>query len=171
VFFFNSIFPGGVAPSAEMEKLVNVNFGGFLSFKDRLRHYAHTVGGQGWVWLVEKDGQISMHVTKQFQHPLLENGVTPLLVLDMWEHSYYLDYLNKIDVGNSREGMREREREREGRQAGAGDHVCFSAVMMFLSILSLCSQKVYVNNFVRAINWKFVEDNLRAGAPSDKAQQ
>jgi hypothetical protein len=58
--------------------------------------------GQGWVWLVEEEGNISIQVSHQFQHPLTGSGnVKPLLALDMWEHSYYLDYLTKIDVSSS----------------------------------------------------------------------
>ena len=82
-----------------MDKLIKLHFGGYLTFKDRLRHYAHSVNGQGWVWLVEQEGNISFQVSKQFQHPLLNGeNVNPLLALDMWEHSYYLDYLTKVDV-------------------------------------------------------------------------
>jgi len=97
--FFKSIFPGGIAPSPQMEEVIKLHFGGYLSFVDRLRHYCYSVRGQGWVWLLEEDGNITVEVSHQFQHPIARSSnIKPLLALDMWEHSYYLDYLHKIDV-------------------------------------------------------------------------
>lgn len=62
-------------------------------------HFFSIFKGQGWVWVLEEEGNISIEVSHQYQHPIARSAnIKPLLALDMWEHSYYLDYLHKVDV-------------------------------------------------------------------------
>ena len=44
-----------------------------------------------WTWLVEKDGKVSIVKTPNADNPIT-SGFNPLIVLDVWEHAYYLDY-------------------------------------------------------------------------------
>jgi Fe-Mn family superoxide dismutase len=44
-----------------------------------------------WTWLVEKDGKVSIVKTPNADNPIT-SGFNPLMVLDVWEHAYYLDY-------------------------------------------------------------------------------
>ncbi len=54
--------------------------------------------GSGWVWVVkEASGEIKI-VGKGNAHNPLTEGSTPLLVCDVWEHAYYLDYLNERKI-------------------------------------------------------------------------
>jgi Fe-Mn family superoxide dismutase len=46
------------------------------------------------VWLAEKDGKLSIEETHDAD-TLADSGMNPLLVLDVWEHAYYLDHQNK----------------------------------------------------------------------------
>ena len=50
--------------------------------------------GSGWAWLVYKDGKLSITKTPNAETPLTEEGATPILTMDVWEHAYYLDYQN-----------------------------------------------------------------------------
>ena len=51
--------------------------------------------GSGWAWLVAKDGKISVESTANADTPFGRTGVKPLLVVDVWEHAYYLDWQNQ----------------------------------------------------------------------------
>lgn len=44
-----------------------------------------------WTWLVEKDGKVSIVKTPNADNPIT-SGFNPLIVLDVWEHAYYLDF-------------------------------------------------------------------------------
>ena len=46
------------------------------------------------MWLAEKDGKLSIEETHDAD-TLADSGFNPLLVLDVWEHAYYLDHQNK----------------------------------------------------------------------------
>ena len=50
--------------------------------------------GSGWVWLVEQDGKLAIVKTANAETPLTA-GAKPLLVADVWEHAYYLDFQNR----------------------------------------------------------------------------
>jgi Fe-Mn family superoxide dismutase len=51
--------------------------------------------GSGWAWLVvDADGKLEVETTHDAQDMVTETGKTPLLVCDLWEHAYYLDYQN-----------------------------------------------------------------------------
>ena len=49
--------------------------------------------GSGWAWLVSDNGELKIVSTPNAEMPAAP-GVTPLLVVDVWEHAYYLDYQN-----------------------------------------------------------------------------
>jgi len=49
--------------------------------------------GSGWAWLVLKNGKLEVTKTPNADTPVA-HGVKPLLVVDVWEHAYYLDYQN-----------------------------------------------------------------------------
>jgi len=51
--------------------------------------------GSSWTWLVKKaDGSLEIVNTSNAGTPLTEEGTTPLLTVDLWEHAYYVDYRN-----------------------------------------------------------------------------
>lgn len=93
--FWLSLTPngGGTAPSPLLEK-INEAFGSFDAFKEQF--VAGGVGqfGSGWVWLVSNKGKLEIVKTANAETPFTD-GKTPLLVCDVWEHAYYLDYQNR----------------------------------------------------------------------------
>ena len=92
--FWTWMTPGGGGRKlpAELERLV-VAFGGF----DRLRTDFIAAGlsqfGSGWAWLSLRGGKLEVSRTSNGENPLML-GSKPLLGVDVWEHSYYIDYRN-----------------------------------------------------------------------------
>jgi len=93
--FWNSLSPaGGGAPTGEISARIDADFGSFDEFKAQF--VAGGVGqfGSGWVWLVERDGKLAIEKSANAETPLT-TGAKPLLVCDVWEHAYYLDFQNR----------------------------------------------------------------------------
>lgn len=93
-FYWHSLSPGRRPPSGELLSHVELAFGDFDTLKQRLAEAAVGQFASGWAWLV-LDGRDRLRVasTGDAGNPLREGG-TPILTLDVWEHAYYLDYLN-----------------------------------------------------------------------------
>ena len=69
-------------------------FGGLARVKQELAAAATAQFGSGWAWLVLADSRLRVIATSNADTPL-NTGVKPLLVIDVWEHAYYLDYRNR----------------------------------------------------------------------------
>ena len=95
-FFWNSMKPnGGGAPTGELAAKIDSDLGGFDAFKDAFKAAGATQFGSGWAWLVVGDGgKLEVVKTPNAETPLTQ-GKTPLLICDVWEHAYYLDYQNR----------------------------------------------------------------------------
>lgn len=95
IFWQNLTPEGGERPGGELARALERDFGGFESFKRQMNEVAATIMGSGWAALVwEPIGQ-RLLVTQIYDHEsnLSQSGV-PLMVIDAWEHAYYLQYLN-----------------------------------------------------------------------------
>jgi len=95
-FYWRSLAPAGKGgePSAELLAAVNASFGSLDACKAALADAAVKRFGSGWAWLVAKDGKLAVESTSNADTPCGKAGVTPLLVVDVWEHAYYLDWQN-----------------------------------------------------------------------------
>ncbi len=94
--FWQNLSPnGGRAPEGELAAAIDEHFGSFDKFKAHFTATALGVQGSGWAVLawdsLGAKPVIFQLFDQQSNAPL---GVTPLLQLDVWEHAYYLDYLN-----------------------------------------------------------------------------
>ena len=93
-FYWQSMKPkGGGAPSGELGKRIDKDFGSYEQFKNRLIQTAVDHFSNGWVWLVLEKNKLKIVDTHDADTPLVR-GMKPLLVSDVWEHAYYLDYKN-----------------------------------------------------------------------------
>jgi Fe-Mn family superoxide dismutase len=101
-FYWNSLRPpGGGAPPAMLKNLMQASFGGIEQCKKELSKAAVGEFGSGWVWLVQDGGKLKVLTTPDARTPLT-GGPKPLLVIDVWEHAYYLDYQNRrVDYVNA----------------------------------------------------------------------
>ena len=96
-FYWKSLAPAGTggAPEGAFGEAVARDFGSFADMKSALADAAVKRFGSGWAWLVAKDGKLSVMSTPNAETPLTQEGVTPLLTVDVWEHAYYLDWQNR----------------------------------------------------------------------------
>ncbi len=86
---------GGGAPSGALAEQINKDFGSFEVFKAHFTAAAGAVEGSGWALLVwQPVGEKLEVLQSEKHHNLTQWGVVPLLVLDVWEHAYYLKYQN-----------------------------------------------------------------------------
>jgi superoxide dismutase, Fe-Mn family len=94
--FWQIMAPGaGGEPTGELAQAITQAFGDFSSFKEKFAAAATGRFGSGWAWLVvNNQGGLEITSTPNQDSPLME-GKTPILGLDVWEHSYYLKYQNK----------------------------------------------------------------------------
>ena len=94
-FFWHSMKPnGGGAPTGAIADKINADFGSYEAFKDAFATAGATQFGSGWAWLVLANGKLEVRKTPNAETPLTEDGVTPILTMDVWEHAYYLDFQN-----------------------------------------------------------------------------
>lgn len=91
-FHWRSLRPdGGGEPPAAIKPLIEASFGSVDACTDALAAAATDRFGSGWVWLVIEGGQLAVEHTANADAPA-RWGRKPLLVIDVWEHAYYLDY-------------------------------------------------------------------------------
>ena len=95
-FYWNSLSPiGGGDPSGSIAAAIDSAFGSFEQFKEAFTNSAITNFGSGWTWLVKNaDDSLAIVNTSNAGTPLTDEGVTPLLTVDVWEHAYYIDFRN-----------------------------------------------------------------------------
>ncbi len=81
-------------PEGVLLKSIEHEFGSFDKFKEDMAKAGAALFGSGWVWLVKETGdRLTIINTSNAQTPV-RDGAEPLLVIDVWEHAYYLDYQN-----------------------------------------------------------------------------
>lgn len=94
-FLWQSMSPaGGGKPEGRILARVEDEFGDVEAFLSKFREKALSFFGSGWVWLVEDSGRLRIVTTANADSPV-GTSLTPLLVLDVWEHAYYIDYRNE----------------------------------------------------------------------------
>ncbi|MDP2311176.1 MAG: superoxide dismutase [Pseudomonadota bacterium] len=94
-FYWQSMRPGGGgAPSGRMGDKIKSDLGGYDAFKAIFSKAATGRFGSGWAWLVSNKGKLEVMDTPNADNPLTL-GLTPLVVIDVWEHAYYLDFQNR----------------------------------------------------------------------------
>ena len=86
--------PGGGAPSGDLVRAIDESFDDLAALKaafvdEGVNHFA-----SGWVWIVTSSEGLKVISTHDAEDTLIREGLFPLLVCDLWEHAYYLDYKN-----------------------------------------------------------------------------
>ena len=95
--FWQNLTPkGGGEPEGELAQAIANDFGSFAKMKRQLTEAASTIMGSGWGGLVWEPLAGKLLTTQIYDHQSnLAQGGVPILVLDAWEHAYYLQYQNK----------------------------------------------------------------------------
>ena len=93
-FFWQAMRPtGGAAPSGDLAQAIQ-QFGGLQALKDEFVEEGFSHFASGWVWIVTGSEGLKVISTHDADDTLVREGLFPLLVCDLWEHAYYLDYKN-----------------------------------------------------------------------------
>jgi superoxide dismutase, Fe-Mn family len=94
-FFWQIMSPdGGGEPDGDLAQAIGDAFGDFDSFKKQMTDAGVNRFGSGWAWLVHDGSGLAITSTANQDSPI-SDGQTPLLGVDVWEHSYYLKYQNR----------------------------------------------------------------------------
>ena len=98
-FFWNSMTPDASlakAPQGALVQALNTHFGSFDGFREKFSSAAANHFASGWVALSLDNGSRKLEIVNLKDHEVLAPGAkTCLLILDVWEHAYYLKYQNK----------------------------------------------------------------------------
>jgi len=96
ILWMNMMPKGGGQPDGDLRAAIDRDFGGFDPFKKQLSQVAATIMGSGWAALVWEPLGGRLLTTQIYDHQSnLSQGGIPLLVIDAWEHAYYLQYENR----------------------------------------------------------------------------
>jgi superoxide dismutase, Fe-Mn family len=96
IFWQNMAPKGGGTPSGDFVNALQKDFGNFERFRKQLTEVAATIMGSGWAALVWEPIGKRLLITQIYDHQsnLAQAGI-PLMVVDAWEHAYYLQYQNR----------------------------------------------------------------------------
>lgn len=92
-FYWEQFRGGPAAPSGDFATLIDAGFGHFGGLVEEFGAQGDGVFGTGWVWLVADGGKLSLRGYQDAGNPL-QDGLVPVVGMDVWEHAYYLDYEN-----------------------------------------------------------------------------
>ncbi len=96
VFWTNLSPDGGGAPAGELADALVRDFGSLTAFDAQMRAATNAVEGSGWGVLAAETGSGRLTILQVEKHQnLLLPGWVPVLVIDVWEHAYYLKYQNR----------------------------------------------------------------------------
>ncbi|QTA79123.1 Superoxide dismutase [Desulfonema limicola] len=94
-FYWDSMKPGGGGiPEGRIGEKIKASFGSYEKFAHAFTEAAGSQFGSGWAWLVKNQEGLEIIKTANADTPIA-HGITPIIVIDVWEHAYYLDYQNK----------------------------------------------------------------------------
>ncbi len=85
---------GGGEPDGDLRAAIESAFGSVGDFRTKFKEAGVAQFGSGWAWLVHDGSGLAVVSTPNQDNPVTD-GKTPLLGVDVWEHSYYLKYQNR----------------------------------------------------------------------------
>ena len=84
---------GGQSLPGKLQTAFDSDLGGYDKFRTDFIEAGKGQFGSGWAWVAVKDGKLQIMKTPNGENPLV-HGAQPILGVDVWEHSYYIDYRN-----------------------------------------------------------------------------
>ncbi|HCB77864.1 MAG TPA: superoxide dismutase [Fe] [Erythrobacter sp.] len=93
-FYWHSMAPDETGASDELKSMIDDAFGSTDGLKEKLAERGAGHFASGWVWLAVKGGKLSIEETHDGDTLADQGEFNPLLVIDLWEHAYYLDHQN-----------------------------------------------------------------------------
>lgn len=87
--------PVGQEPAGALAEALERDFGSYQQWKEKMKQAAVSKFGSGWAWLLaDENGILTIQQTANQDVPNLE-VYTPIFLVDVWEHAYYLQYQNR----------------------------------------------------------------------------
>ena len=94
-FFWVAMTPKFEKPQGDLASAIDKTFGGLDALKKAFVTEGAGHFGSGWVWLTANhNGELKVISTHDADDTLTHGDLTPLMVCDVWEHAYYVDYQN-----------------------------------------------------------------------------
>ncbi len=94
--YWTNMAPGGDKPGPFISRQINMAFGDFDAFKKQFLAASNAVQGSGWGILAWNPAWGRLEILQAEKHEnLTQWGSIPVLVADVWEHAYYVDYRNE----------------------------------------------------------------------------
>ncbi|MEP6968651.1 MAG: superoxide dismutase [Pseudomonadota bacterium] len=94
-FFWVAMTPEAKKPEGDLAAAIEASFGGMPKLREAFVAGGAAHFGSGWLWLVAGAGKaLEVRALHDAKDTVTDPDVTPLLVCDLWEHAYYLDYQN-----------------------------------------------------------------------------
>ena len=93
-FYWHSLAAEETGASDELKSMIEDAFGSTDGLKEKLAERGAGHFASGWVWLAVKGGKLSIEETHDGDTLADQGEFNPLLVIDLWEHAYYLDHQN-----------------------------------------------------------------------------
>lgn len=94
--FWTNLTNKKTSPTGELKKRIDKNFGSFDRLKSLIAETSKNVDGNGWGIVAYQPYSDSLTVLQCENHEKLTQwGAIPILVIDVWEHAYYLKYKNR----------------------------------------------------------------------------
>lgn len=95
LYFDSMKSPAGQEPVGSLAEAINRDFGSYKQWQEQMKKAAVSKFGSGWAWLLaDKTGKLSIVQTANQDVPDLSE-YTPIFLVDVWEHAYYLQYQNR----------------------------------------------------------------------------
>jgi Fe-Mn family superoxide dismutase len=96
-FFWQCLTPKAQGdPAGNLKAALEKAFGSLDAFREDAKSRGENHFASGWLWLVaDATGAVQLTDLHDADTPVVDAKVTPLLVCDLWEHAYYLDYKNE----------------------------------------------------------------------------
>ncbi len=95
IFWLNLSPNGGDKPTGELAAAIDEFFGSFDKFQAHFNAAAMGIQGSGWAFLAWDSLGKKLIIEQLYdQQGNIATATIPLLMLDMWEHAFYLDYVN-----------------------------------------------------------------------------
>jgi Fe-Mn family superoxide dismutase len=96
IFWKNLTSKGGGEPAGDLRHAIARDFGSFDRFRGHMIAVASSIMGSGWAGLTWEPLSERLLITQIYDHQSnLNQGSVPLMVIDAWEHAYYLQYRNQ----------------------------------------------------------------------------
>jgi len=93
-FYWASLSPSQTKPQGELASALERDFGSANALTEELAKRGAGHFASGWVWLAAEGGKLTIVETHDADTLADKAGTNPLLLIDLWEHAYYLDYKN-----------------------------------------------------------------------------